>query len=59
MTTSEHSAVAEVETQYDLPVHAIAHFSTLASYLGNESHLARYVPAMTAYQSQYGAKTSC
>ena len=59
MNTSEHSAVAEVETQFDLPVHAIAHFSTLASYLGNESHLARYVPAMTAYQSQYGAKTSC
>ena len=59
MNTSEHSAVAEVETQFDLPVHAIAHFSTLVSYLGNESDLARYVPAMTAYRSRYGAKTSC
>ena len=58
MDTSEQSAVAEVETQFDLPVHVIAHFSTLVTYLERHSALARYVPAMTAYQSQYGAKPS-
>ena len=56
MNTSEHSAVAEVETQFGLAVHAIAHFSTLVSYLDNESNLARYVPAMTAYQARYGSR---
>ena len=56
MTTSEHSAVAEVETQFDLPVHTIAHFSTLVTYLGSHSDLARYVPAMTTYRSRYASR---
>ena len=56
MNTSDQSAVAEVEAQYDFPVHAIAHFSTLVSYLSNESDHARYVPAMTAYRTRYGSR---
>ena len=45
-------------TQFGLPVHVIARFSTLITYLERHSALARYVPAMTAYRSRYGAKTS-
>ena len=56
MNTSNQSAVAEVEAQYDFPVHAIAHFSTLVRYLNNESDHARYVPAMTAYRARYGSR---
>ena len=53
MSASEQSAVAAVETQFDLPVHAIAHFSTLITYLETHLGLGQYVPAMTAYRSRY------
>ena len=56
MNTSDQSAVAEVEAQYDFPVHAIAHFSTLVTYLGSHSDLAQYVPAMTTYRSRYASR---
>ena len=56
MNTSDQSAVSEVEAQFDLPVHVIAHFSTLLTYLETHSDLGRYVPTMTAYRSRYGSR---
>ena len=54
--TGEQSAVQEVQTQYGLPVVAIANLLDLFALLeqGGSAELAQFVEPMRAYRAQYG-----
>ncbi len=52
--TGETSAVQEVESQYGLPVVAIATLTDLLALLENDHNLNQHFDAVQAYRNQYG-----
>ena len=49
------SAIAEIETNYNMPVVSIIKLEHLISYLQDNSELAQYFDKVQAYREQYGA----
>ncbi len=48
------SAIAEIESNYHMPVESIVKFDDLIQFLEQRSVLARYLPAVKAYRQTYG-----
>ncbi len=51
---SELSAVQEVQTQFGLPVVAIANLDDVMAYVGQDASLAGFSAAISAYRERYG-----
>lgn len=53
-----YSAIQQVETEFGIPVVAIAKMDHLISYLEGNPNYTEYLPAMLAYREQYGVSTN-
>ncbi len=50
----DRSAIQEIETEYDVPVVAIARLENLVEFIGQDSARAGHLDAIRAYRSEYG-----
>jgi orotate phosphoribosyltransferase len=56
--SSEHSAIAEVEREYGVPVQSIVTLADIFSYLEASPELGKFRAAVAAYRERYGATMS-
>jgi orotate phosphoribosyltransferase len=50
------SAVQEVQQNFGIPVVSVANLDDLIDFLQGTAELQKYLPAVTQYRAQYGAK---